>query len=345
MKERGFFQFNEADLNDEKLNEKTKKLLYFLSDNARLSNNELGRLIRLSSEGVRKKVSNLEEKEVIWPTSLINYKKLGYSVYGIFLQVKEVDPEQKKKFYDFLKSDFRVLEVAEFTDKIDFCIKLLLKDMDEASFFVDKIADILYDQITELEIYDIKDMIVNRSVPWVYTEKEHFKKIEEKKKNEDNTHELSKIDEGILNELIADSRVKITKMKQNLNTDMSIGNLIYRKKHIENSGIIDSFSAKVDLSKFSIHGYYVLMSLNLATQEGKNKFKAFLAEKPYILEAFHAIGKWNYVAVVATRNLRVLQEFINKTRKHYHEKLSNIDVLIMYHRLMFPSPVKIVKNE
>ncbi|MDI3544176.1 MAG: hypothetical protein PWQ28_457 [Candidatus Woesearchaeota archaeon] len=341
--ERGFFQINEAELKQDKLDEKTKKLLYFLSDNSRLSNNELGRLIRLSSEGVRKKISQLEEKGIIWPTAQINYLDLGYSVYGLFLQIKEIEQEKRDKLYEFLKSDYRVLEVAEFTDKIDFCIKLLLYDIKEASYFIDNISDILYDDITELELFDIKEIVVNRSVPWAYSEGEHFKKIVEKKRDE-KIISLEKIDEGILNELIANSRIKITEMKQNLKTDMSIGNLIYRKKHIENSGLISSFSTKVKLSIFGIHGYYVLMSLNLVSQESKSNFKAFLAEKPYIIEAFHAIGKWNYIAVLATNDLKILQQFISKLRKYYNDKLSNIDVLILYQRILFPSPIKVHKR-
>jgi DNA-binding Lrp family transcriptional regulator len=335
-----FSQFDESKVANEKLDEKSKKLLYYLSDNARLSNNELGRLVRLSSEGVRKKISSLEEKNIIWPTGVLNYKYLGYSVYGIFLQLKEIPESQMESFIKFVTTDPRVIEVTEFSDKIDFCIKILIEKMDDASSFVDKLSDVLYDEITDLEIFDIKEFIISKSVPWVYGEGEHFKQIKKQKKSLEPV-KLDTIDEQIITQLMKDSRVKITEIKDILKTDMSISNLIYRKKNIEESGLIEAFSAKVDLSYFGIHGYFVLLSLNLASTEAKNEFKRFLIEKPYIIEAFHSIGKWNYIVLLGTQNLKTLHDFIAGTRKHYNERLSNLDVSIVYKRMLFPPPLKI----
>ncbi|TDM45396.1 Lrp/AsnC family transcriptional regulator [Macrococcoides goetzii] len=111
-------------------------ILGILTENSRITMNDLGRRVNLSPPAVRERVKKLEEQGVIkYYTIDIDYKKLGYTIEMI------VEIVIKNNRYD----DFKAFVMNQ--KNIDFCyrisgeacyiFKVLFEDMEQVESFID----------------------------------------------------------------------------------------------------------------------------------------------------------------------------------------------------------------
>lgn len=71
-----------------KLDKKDKKLLYWLDQNSRATNKELGKKVGLTEQSIGYKIKRLQEQEIIRKfVTFVNTLSLGYNHYKIFLKL------------------------------------------------------------------------------------------------------------------------------------------------------------------------------------------------------------------------------------------------------------------
>jgi DNA-binding Lrp family transcriptional regulator len=99
------------------LDEKDKLLLYALSQNAELTNTQLGRIVGLSEEAVRLRKKNYEKTGLIKGyRGIIDMTKLGLSMYYLFLKF-DMNPALNKKIETYV----------EMNKYINYCAKIVGK--------------------------------------------------------------------------------------------------------------------------------------------------------------------------------------------------------------------------
>jgi Lrp/AsnC family leucine-responsive transcriptional regulator len=121
------------------LDGKDKLLLYALSQNASLTNSQLGKIVDLSEEAVRLRKKNYEKTGIIRGyRGIIDMSKLGISMYYLFLKF-DMNPALNKKIETYMQMNKHVNYCAKIVGKfnIQACMwatspahyQMLLQDM------------------------------------------------------------------------------------------------------------------------------------------------------------------------------------------------------------------------
>lgn len=120
-----------------KLDEIDKLLLEILSENARLSYVELGKLVNLSRVAVKTRIENLEKRGIIDKYTIeLNLRKLGRSVAAFF--DIEVVPSKIFEVAEILSQKECVTDVYHMTGPANLHMHAMLELDEELSDFLEK---------------------------------------------------------------------------------------------------------------------------------------------------------------------------------------------------------------
>ncbi|MEM7118184.1 MAG: Lrp/AsnC family transcriptional regulator [Chloroflexota bacterium] len=120
---------------------------------------------------------------------------------------------------------------------------------------------------------------------------------------------LDKIDRHILKILLQNGRLSNAKLAERIN--LSPAATHKRLRRLENLAYIDGYGAQINLAKL---GYklmcYVNISLQTHASEELKNFRDALRQMPEVLECSFVTGEFDYLAKVALRDQRHLEQFI-----------------------------------
>src|SRR3989344_640089 len=143
-----------------KLDLKDKKILYELDLNSRATLNEIAKKVGLSKQVVDYRLKNLIINKIIKQFyTVINFSKLGYTQYKLYLKFQNVNPEIEKKIIAYWANNKNSVWVASCRGRWDLAISVLAKDI---NYF----GDILSSFINQYGIFILeKDVLITQISP------------------------------------------------------------------------------------------------------------------------------------------------------------------------------------
>lgn len=139
------------------------KLLKILTEDAHTSLRKMGRVVGLSTSGVRRRIKQLERTGLIKRYSVvIDPKKYGYEITA-FVSV-EADSNALRELTNSLARRHEVCELHRITGGHDLMIKVRAKDVESLNKFVDnqiRSFDSVKSVRTTLAMDTIKETLVN----------------------------------------------------------------------------------------------------------------------------------------------------------------------------------------
>ena len=122
-----------------KMDEKDKKIIDILSENARLSLVDISKKVDESAKVVGNRIKSLEQKKVIEGyRPIINHKKAGYTYYKVFLNLNKISKEELKKLKTHLRYSSLVLYLVEgIALPGDIDIEIMVKDNQQLYKFIE----------------------------------------------------------------------------------------------------------------------------------------------------------------------------------------------------------------
>ncbi len=122
---------------NEFLDDLDKKILMILKNNARTPNTKIAKLLGVSEANIRRRIKILEEKQIIKKYKAeIDYKKIGYSLVWIGLDVK---PESMIKIIEKIKE---IKEIENFylsSGDHDIMIEYIYESQEELNKLIQKL--------------------------------------------------------------------------------------------------------------------------------------------------------------------------------------------------------------
>lgn len=124
------------------IDEIDKKILNLLQENARISNAEIARRIKMAPSGVLERIRKLEKKGIIlgYETRL-NHKKLGL-VLTVLILVKTKDAVGSSKIGEDIAKINEVQEVFYIAGEYNYLVKARVSDTDSLKELLKKFGDI-----------------------------------------------------------------------------------------------------------------------------------------------------------------------------------------------------------
>jgi DNA-binding Lrp family transcriptional regulator len=85
------------------LDKKDKKILIELEKDARQSNKQIAKKVGVHADLVRYRINRLEQNGVIgWFLTFVNFSKIGYTDYGIYIITQKLTKEIEKELIGYL---------------------------------------------------------------------------------------------------------------------------------------------------------------------------------------------------------------------------------------------------
>lgn len=329
-------------LSEIKVDLKDKKILSMLSENSRTPLNAIAKKVRLSRDAVDYRIKRLvREGVIILFFPIINLEKFGYETFHIFFLVDEMDKKQQEEFLVFLKNNPNVKNIIEYSDRWDYEVVLIAKNVREFDNIVSEITSRFPQLIFEKEKMQVINGYISIHLPLKFYE-QSGQKIEEEN-NIGKDIKLDEIDIKILEALCENCRMPSVKIAEKVNLTADAVN--YRIKKMLEGNVIRKFSILINLSALNYHWYTFSLAMKTFTKEYDDKFKQFVRTHPYILRAVKTLGVWDFLFYVAADSPKHFHSTVKEIKIYFSDIIRNHQTLLAYMEHIYVPLPKAVKLE
>jgi len=305
-----------------KLDKKDLKILDVVSDNARLSYSQIGKITMISKDRVRERILNLQKNIFILSFfPLIGYEKLGYRKFHVLISFKSLEDANKTQAN--IKRLNNVMAFTWLAGNYDYEIQLLSKNEKEIRIQLNK-AGLTKDKIKKIVILPANivyyTMLVN---------KDNNKELWSYKENRLESNKIDNIDKNILYCLSQEGRTKLIDMAGKLKVSPDV--VRYRIKLLISKGIICGFYSRVNKHRFGLNSYIYLIKL-------KNNDKEILHEISKLHNVYYissSKGYWTALLNLYAKDNKELIETLNKIRGISKSDILNSELIILLDRYFF----------
>jgi len=307
-----------------KLTLRDRKLLYWLDQNSRATNRELGKKVGITEQAIGYKIKRLQEYGAIKKfVTFINTLSLGYQHYKVFIKLHNTTEEIETNIIKFLVNNRNIRWVGSTSGKYDLSFSILTKTpLDFIKIY----------QGIELEFgkYIIeKNITINISSPGFtrdfLIDGKKSKKIEYKIGKE--IQKIDEIDKKILKSISQNARKNIVDIAKEINSTIDI--VKYRLKKLKEKSVINGFTIQLDLEKIGYEYYSIFFYMHNLTEEVENKIINFAQYYPNILFVVKIIGNYDAQLELEVKNYPELEKILKDFRQQFSEHIRDFEILRM----------------
>lgn len=305
-----------------RLDIKDKRILYELDINSRQSYSQIGKKVKLPKTVVFHRVNSLIKKGILKNMySLVNFTRLGFTQYKIYLKFQSVNPQKEKEIVDYLVKKKHIVWVTSCRGKWDLTITIISKNIVEFDRILKEIVDAYGKFIQDKDILIVSySPLYSRNYLLPEKEKQEFLYMREIE-----NLEIDETEEDILKILANNSRTPILEIMGKLNFSRDL--VSYRIKKLEKSGIILSYRSLIDLRKIGYHLYKVVLRLHNFSKEGESELISYCKSVPNIVQYIRLVGNWDSEIEVETEDEEKLYSIINEIRDRFDKIIRDCEVL------------------
>ncbi len=260
---------------------KDRKILFELDLDSRQSFRSIGRKVGLSKDVVSNRVKKLEDMGIIKNYyTVIDYSKLGYSNYRIYLGLQNTNPEIENEIIEYFVKNKIVFWVCKAKGPIDIEIAVWIKNIRDFDNFWEKTLQ-RYRKYFSKQIFSAYLNLYNFKSSYLLEKKINNANIIDSeitglsKKEE----KIDDIDYKILSLLADNSRMKTSDIAQKLNlSSITISN---RVKNLVKKELIVGYRIFINFLKLGYEFYKV--DITLTDYNKRNKILDFIKTNPYLL--------------------------------------------------------------
>lgn len=309
---------------------KDSKILYQLDINARQSNAEIAKKVRLSKDAVGYRIKKLEEKGIIRGyRAVIDSSRLGYLFYRVFFNLMDIQPTKLNELIEFLKQQKSVWWIAKLDGTWNFVFAIWVKSNKEFNEFYNTLGLEFRQNIKERLICPLvsyKNM--NRRYLLDTKQETQFTSVGEGEKQE-----FDQIDVKILGFLSKNARTSLINMANALNLDSMT--IHHRIKKLETKGIIQGYKADMDIRILGRDFYSV--KINLKDVSKIKEIRNHILTIPELTATTEAIGSYDFEFDLEVENseqyFKIIEDLENKFNTIreiiYFRVLKNYKILYM----------------
>ena len=149
-----------------KLDETDYKILSLLNKNSRITYVEISKTTKMTPNGVKKRVTNLEKNKIINGYNItLDFKELGYEWYDIQLKLVKFNETAENKLKSFFKNHKKVLFYYKYIGAWDYDIGVIVKDSNELRTFINELRANFSEEININDVFLILEEATGYKLP------------------------------------------------------------------------------------------------------------------------------------------------------------------------------------
>lgn len=304
-----------------KLDLKDKKILALLDEDARLSNSQISKKVKLSKPAIEYRIKRFEQNNIIFSFyTIINFTKLGYSQYKIYFKFQNATIEDEQKIIKYWINDNNSVWVAQIRGKWDLAVSILATSNFEfgkkLNEFINKYSKFILE----------KDILLTEYSPIYSREYLTETKISEfTYGTPSKIYELDETDKIILKELSNNARINIVDLAKNTGLTRDIIN--YRMKKLTKDKIIVQHRCYLNLPKIGINHYKVIFRTKNFDEKNEKEIKNYVREHKKATQFLKLIGSWDLEIEFETETEDELYKILTEIRKKFSNIIRDFDIL------------------
>jgi DNA-binding Lrp family transcriptional regulator len=297
-----------------------RKILTELDKNCRIPTSKLAKIVKKSRQTVEYRIDQLMKKGIITSfNTSINPHKMGYKIYKIYLELKNI-PEEKEKLFKELRSSNIVYWMGEFLGKWDLIFAIFAKSDQEFFELKNKIIS-EYNSIIISE--DGGTLVDVKQFPKMYFTNEISNPVMFGGEIIDT--KLDELDHEIIEILVNHARISLVSLAKQVNsTPIIIKN---RMKKLEKSGVIIQYRIGVDINNLGLDLYKVIIKLDRYTKEDQLKLLEYMSRMPNI--HYFIRNLWQIEPELVVETYREFYTIIENLKKEFPGVIRTVDTLLM----------------
>ncbi len=310
---------NELDLKD-------KKILFELERNARQTDQEVARKVRLSRESVRYRIHQMEKEGYInYFMTLINTMKLGYDWYRTFFKFQNVTLEKEEEMITWLKK--RASWITRVEGIWDLNTAIFCKNVYE---YRDIINEFLMQYSAFVESYNVA--IVTRM--WIYQKNYLLHKTQKNVEpivmgfdscKDRQVEAIDEIDYSILGVLMKNARMKNRDIARQINvTEIMVR---YRIKKLIEKGIIIGFRPFLNIPRLGYIYFKIHFTLQNLTTEKKKEIFAYIHQHPNTAHTTELVGGSDLETEFQVQSNQEFYDCIKEIRTKFADNIKDYEFM------------------
>ena len=277
------------------LDTKDKKIIEVIDYNSKMPLNEISKKTNLKKDTINFRIKKLEKDKIITLYyCVIDYYKLGFSSYKIYLKVKS---SSKQKIMNYFMGILDVKFISELLFEYDLCIFFNSKSQINFYKMYNDFLEIFSQDILKKEFFEVLEQY-HFSHP-LYENSKKFK-IEKQK-------DILKIDETqkqILQNLSLNANMKFIDLSIKLNKNSST--LIYSFRNLLDKKIIIGTRPRINYSKLNKIHFIVLISLS----SGLNSVLDYITTLENVIYISKGFSSFDFEFEVVLNSQKDLNNFL-----------------------------------
>jgi DNA-binding Lrp family transcriptional regulator len=312
-------------IKDMELDKKDQRILGELDLNARQTDSEIAKKVRLSKQVVNYRIKNLIKNKIISNFyTLINVGKLGLNSYYVFLQFENINKEQEKNLLRKIKNLPFIGWLVSGTGRWD-AIALLYSD--SISSFDQSLNKLINTCGKHLHEYSFNTLITAEHISYKFLSED--KKTKYLKQTERIIPaKLNKTDIKILEEISQNARESIVDISEE--TQIPLHKAHYHIKNLIKENIIEGFKPKIDVNKLGYQWHLLLIQFQKITDERKKEFLSFCKSHKNVYYVTSTIGNYNLMLDIHVKSIEDFKEVLLELKERFSDIIHTYESIIIF---------------
>ena len=309
------------------LDSKDRKILYELDKDARQTNSEIGRKVRLSKEVVKYRIDRMVERgPIVRFYTLTNYFKLGISKYKLYLWFRVVDKERIEEIGHYFKSSKKTEWVVTVTGRWDMIIGFLVRNINE--------FDEQVQQMMNRFSANIQEKAMTTTLYLAHHLREYLSDsgtVERKgiiyHTSADEQASVDDTDIEILRILTNNGRMPVTEIAARLKTTAKI--VQYRMRRMEKENIILAYKVHLDPKRMGNIFCKAIIYLTSSTKERLSEFVIYCSSLEDAVWPQRVMGTWDFELDFELESYDKFQGIIFDLKEKFSDIIRDYEFCIM----------------
>ncbi len=310
-----------------KIDAKDMKILYELDKNARQSNSEIGRKVRLSKEVVKYRIGKMVESGLIVRFyTIANYFKLGFAKYKLYLRLKDVNREKLEEIGQYFKNHKSTEWVVTCTGRWDMIVGFLVHNINE---FDEEVQNMMNKFSRH-----IQEKAVTSTLYLAHHLREYLRdKPDGERKNivyhtsADREEKIEDVDLKILKIIANNARMPVREIAARLKTTPRV--VQYRMKKMEKRDVILAYKAHLDPNKMGNIFCKAIIYMTSSTKERLNEFVNYYSSIPQVVWPQRVIGAWDFEVDFEIEDYDKFQNIMFGIKERFSDMIQNYEFAII----------------
>src|SRR3989338_2403632 len=228
-----------------KLTMKDRKLLYYLSRNARESKSALGKLVGISRNAVEYKIQKFQKENIITNfTAVINTVAIGHTSFSMLIKISKNLKKNDEVYNYFIHHPYSIWAIS-LSGTYDLFIEFIVKDLRHLVDIIKEIKTTLKDSINYYEIHiDQETIKVEHLIKDIYKDLKLEDHTIQKRPYEEK--KLDSTDRKILSVISKESNLPLVDIAKKIGSTWDV--VRYRIKQMEEAEVVLTYFPEINLN-------------------------------------------------------------------------------------------------